>query len=188
MGKKSGAKKQAKCNRQPTNALQQAKERLTASEEDLQIDSMCRAYVASFQPLTEIKEENRRLKRAIIPPRFCVLMDRYAKPLYLELLDNIRKRIADLPLFMSFSFSCNGNCSYSDNVDHIEVINVIVGTLEAGHRGNMFIVNCVQNTTSIGKCEDDDDNDESNSDFFIKLFNDTLVSFFRYLWFLQINA
>lgn len=177
MGKKSGAKKQAKCNRQASalETTQQAEDRPNAEQEKIQIETLCRVYVSNFQPLTELKEENRRLKRAIIPTQFRTLMDRYVKPIYLETLDKIRKIFAGHYLFMSFSVSCNGNCNFADNTDHFEVINVIVGTLEAGKRGQMFIVNSVQNYSSVGKCENEGD-DQSNTNFFIKLFNDTVVS------------
>lgn len=185
MGKKSGARKQAKYNRQPSSGAvmattQLAEDRPTAEQEKIQIETLCRVYVSNFQPLTEIKEENRRLKRAIIPSQFRTLMDRYAKPIYLETLDNIRNRFAGHSLFITFSISCNGNCNFADNTDHFEVINVIVGTLQAGQRGEMFIVNSVQNYSSIGKCKSEADK-KSNSEFFIKLFDDTLVSYFDYL-------
>lgn len=182
MGKKARAKKQQRGNGQTSAPVDDRQ--AMADEEKAQMEVWCRLYIDSFQPLTELKEENRRMRRPLIPVRFSTLMDRHVKPtIYRETVEKIRQRLAGHPLFFSFSFSCNGSCNVNDYAEHIDAINVTVGTLNADkQRGEMFIVHSSENYSSIGKCDrDDDDYDDdytSNSEFFIQLFKDTLVRLF----------
>lgn len=150
MGRKSRSKNFGK--HQKPRKLKQ-RHPLTASNDDEetanQIVSMCRQYMANFKPLTELKDENRKLKRPIIPSGVSTLMERYVKPtIYSETMAKIRDIIAGHKLYMSLAFSCNGHCYCCSMSDHVQMINVAVGVLRPDRPGEVFIINSVPDEIS----------------------------------------